>query len=125
MNESTSCGLDSDVGFMNCCGMRTLPQECLVVLWHAAHDGYLGNAPPGRPQVYGFLDQQCQQRWPKTSVRERRFSRHENLTDPDVSFGWFERKGFTSHVLPHWDVDHQINSVNLSGGQSPTVVSHV
>ena len=36
--------------------------------------GYLGNAPPGRLQVYGFLDQQCQQRWPKTSVREGRCS---------------------------------------------------
>jgi len=31
MNESTSCGLDSDVGFMKCCGMRTLAHECLVV----------------------------------------------------------------------------------------------
>ena len=30
------------------------------------------------------------------SIRERRFSRHENQTDPDVSFGWFERKGFTA-----------------------------
>jgi hypothetical protein len=28
MNESTSCGLDSD---MTCCGMRTLAHECLVV----------------------------------------------------------------------------------------------
>ena len=67
-----------------------------MFLWHAVHDGYLGNAPPGRLQVYGFLDQQCQQRWPKTSVRERRFSRHENQTDPDVRFGWFEHKGFTA-----------------------------
>ena len=31
MNESTSCGLDSGVGFMKCCGMRTLAHECLVV----------------------------------------------------------------------------------------------
>jgi hypothetical protein len=31
MNESTSCGLDSDIGFMKCCGMRTLAHECLVV----------------------------------------------------------------------------------------------
>ena len=31
MNESTSCGLDSDVGFMKCLGMRTLAHECLVV----------------------------------------------------------------------------------------------
>ena len=68
-----------------------------MFLWHAVHDGYLGNAPPGRLQVYGFfLAQQCQQRWPKTSVRERRFSRHENQADPDVSSGWFDRKGFTA-----------------------------
>ena len=31
MNESTSCGLGSDVGFMKCCGMRALAHECLVV----------------------------------------------------------------------------------------------
>jgi hypothetical protein len=31
MNESTTCGLDSDIGFMKCCGMRTLAHECLVV----------------------------------------------------------------------------------------------
>jgi hypothetical protein len=31
MNESASCGLDSDIGFMKCCGMRTLAHECLVV----------------------------------------------------------------------------------------------
>jgi hypothetical protein len=30
------------------------------------HDGYLGNSPPGRLQVYGFLDQPCQQHCPKT-----------------------------------------------------------
>ena len=30
------------------------------------------------------------------SIRKSRFSRHENQTDPDVSFGWFERKGFTA-----------------------------
>jgi hypothetical protein len=44
----------------------------------------------------GFLDQQFQQRWPKTSVRENRFLRQENQTDPDVRFGWFEHKGFTA-----------------------------
>jgi hypothetical protein len=31
MNESASCGLDSDIDFMKCCGMRTLAHECLVV----------------------------------------------------------------------------------------------
>jgi hypothetical protein len=31
MNESASCGLDSDNGFMKCCGMRTLAHECLIV----------------------------------------------------------------------------------------------
>jgi hypothetical protein len=31
MNGSASCGLDSDVGFMNCCGMCTLAHESLVV----------------------------------------------------------------------------------------------
>jgi hypothetical protein len=30
-NESASCGLDSDIGFMKSCGMRTLAHECLVV----------------------------------------------------------------------------------------------
>jgi hypothetical protein len=29
--ESASCGLDSDMGFMNSYGMRTLAYECLVV----------------------------------------------------------------------------------------------
>jgi hypothetical protein len=31
MNESASCGLDSDIGFMKCSGMRTLAHECLGV----------------------------------------------------------------------------------------------
>jgi hypothetical protein len=31
MNESASCGLVSDIGFMKCCGMRTLTHECLAV----------------------------------------------------------------------------------------------
>jgi hypothetical protein len=31
MNESASCGLDSDMGFMKCCGMCTLAHACLVV----------------------------------------------------------------------------------------------
>jgi hypothetical protein len=31
MNGSARCGLDSDIGFMTCCGMRTLAHECLVV----------------------------------------------------------------------------------------------
>jgi hypothetical protein len=30
-DESASCGLDADIGFMRCCGMRTLAYECLVV----------------------------------------------------------------------------------------------
>jgi len=33
------------------------------------------------------------------SIRERRFSRHEHQTDPDVSFGWFEQEGVTA-LLP-------------------------
>jgi hypothetical protein len=31
MNESASCGLDSDIGFMKCYSMRTLAHEFLVV----------------------------------------------------------------------------------------------
>jgi hypothetical protein len=31
MNESASCGLDSGMGFMKCCGMPTLAYECIVV----------------------------------------------------------------------------------------------
>jgi hypothetical protein len=31
MNESASCGLGSDIGFMKCYGMRTLAHECLVL----------------------------------------------------------------------------------------------
>jgi ADP-ribosylglycohydrolase len=31
MNESASCGLDSDTGFMICGGMCTLAHGCLVV----------------------------------------------------------------------------------------------
>jgi hypothetical protein len=30
-NESASCGLDSDNGFIQCCGRCTLVHECLVV----------------------------------------------------------------------------------------------
>jgi hypothetical protein len=26
-----------------------------LFLWHAVHDGYLGNAPPGRLQAYVFF----------------------------------------------------------------------
>ena len=65
-------------------------------MWHAVHDGYLGNAPPGRLQVYWFLDQPCQQHWPNIFYPREKISRHENQTDPDVSFGWCERKGFTA-----------------------------
>jgi hypothetical protein len=65
-------------------------------MWHALHDGYLGNAPPGRLQVDGFLDQQCHQHWPKTSVRDRRVTEHENQTDSDVRLGWFQQKGFAA-----------------------------
>jgi hypothetical protein len=62
------------------------------------HDNYLGNAPPGRLKFYGFLHQQCKQHWPKTSVRERRFSRHENQTDSDVRLGWFQHNGLAAHI---------------------------
>jgi hypothetical protein len=31
MNESSSCGLDSDIGLMKRCGMRAPAHECLVV----------------------------------------------------------------------------------------------
>jgi hypothetical protein len=31
MNASAICGLDSDISFMKCCGMRTLARECLLV----------------------------------------------------------------------------------------------
>jgi hypothetical protein len=31
LDESASCGLDSGIGFMKCCGMRALAHECLVV----------------------------------------------------------------------------------------------
>jgi hypothetical protein len=62
------------------------------------HDNYLGNAPPGRLKVLGFLHQQCQQNWPKTSLRERRFSRHGNQTDSDVRLGWFQHKGVAAHI---------------------------
>ena len=31
MNESASCGLESDIGFTKSCGMRALAHECLVV----------------------------------------------------------------------------------------------
>jgi hypothetical protein len=44
-----------------------------LFLWHAVHDDYLGNVPPGRLQVYALLDQQCQQHLPETSVLEKMF----------------------------------------------------
>ena len=31
MSRPVSSGLDSDIGFMKCCGMPTLAHECLVV----------------------------------------------------------------------------------------------
>jgi hypothetical protein len=40
MNAPARCGLESDIGFMTCYGMRTLAHECLVV--------------PLRLQVYVF-----------------------------------------------------------------------
>jgi hypothetical protein len=110
MNESASFGLDSDIGFMNCLGMCTLAHECLV-----------GNVPHGRLQVCGLLDQQCQQHWAKTSVREKRCSRHENQTDSDVTLGWFQHRAShhlcqsylsclewdisAQHFPSHWEVD--------------------
>jgi hypothetical protein len=63
-----------------------------VSLWYARHDGYLGKAPPGRLQVYFFVDQECQQYWPKTYVRDRRVSRDENQTDSDLRLAWFQQE---------------------------------
>ena len=56
------------------------------------------NAPPGRLQVCWFLDQQHQQYWPKTSVRERTYSRHENQTDSDLRSGWFQKTGLAALI---------------------------
>jgi hypothetical protein len=77
--------------------MRTLAHECLgAFLWPAVHDGNLSKAPPGQLQIYTFLNQQCQQHWPKTSVRERICSRHANLTDSNMRSGWFQRNGLSA-----------------------------
>jgi hypothetical protein len=76
------------------------------------HEGYLGNAPHGRLQVHGFWNQQCLQYWPKTSVRERRCSKHENQTDSDVRLGWFYDKGFAALKaylsFLEWDISAQL-----------------
>jgi hypothetical protein len=45
-----------------------------------------------------FLDQRCQQHWPTTSVRERRFSGHENQTDSDVRLGCVQHEGFAARM---------------------------
>ena len=37
------------------------------------------------------MEQQCKQHWAKSSVRKRRFSRHENQTDSDVRLGLFQQ----------------------------------
>jgi hypothetical protein len=123
MNESASCCLDSDIGFMRCRGMRTLAHECLGVPWHAVHDGYLGNAPSARLQVYGFLDQQCQPYWPKTSVRETRFSRNDNQTECDIRSKWFQQEVFPA-LMPKpacrvWSGISLPNSFPLIGGLTP------
>jgi hypothetical protein len=86
-------------------------------------DGSLGNAPPGRLQVYGFLDQQRQQHWSKTSVRERICSRHESQTDSDVRLGLFQHAGFAA-VMPQltcsvWSGISLPNSFPLTGSSTP------
>ena len=106
---------------MKSCGMRTLAHECLVS--SCGHVGSLGNAPPGRLQVHRLLYQQFQQNWPKTSVRERRFSRHGKQSDSDVRLGWFQEKGLSALMpKPTCRVCSGIslpNSFPLTGSSTP------
>jgi hypothetical protein len=94
-----------------------------LFLWHAVHYDYLGNAPTGRLQVYGVLDQQCQQNWPKTSARERTCSRPENQTDSDVRLGWFQHEGFAAPMPKPtcriWSGISMPKSFPLTGSSTP------
>jgi hypothetical protein len=86
------------------------------------HDGSLSNAPPGRLQIYGLFNQQCQQHWPKTSGRERIFSRRGNQTYSDVRLGWFQHKGIAA-LMPKptcsiWIGISLPNSFSLTGSST-------
>jgi hypothetical protein len=70
INESASCGLDSLIGFMRCCGMRTLAHECLVVPVVCSASRFSKQCSSRAAANLWFLDQQCQQHWPKPCVRE-------------------------------------------------------
>ena len=99
MVESASCGLDSDLGFMKCCGMRTVAHECLVSSCRMQCLTVLETILlQGGSKFMFLLNQLCQQYWPKTSVPEGRCSRHENQTDADMRFGWFQHKGLAALV---------------------------
>jgi hypothetical protein len=94
-----------------------------LFLWHAVHDGYLGNASPWRLQVYVCLQQWCQQHWPKASVRERICPRHESRTDSDVRLGRFQHKGIAA-LMPKptcrvWSGISLPNSFLLTGSSTP------
>jgi hypothetical protein len=91
-------------------------------MWHAVLDGYLGSAPPGRLQVCGLCYQKSQQHWQKSSVRERRFSKHEHQTDSDVRLGWFQDKGLVA-LMPKptrrvWSGISLPNSFSLTGSST-------
>jgi hypothetical protein len=121
LNESASCGLGSDRGVHE--ELRHAYTCSGVPGCSCGHDGSLGNAPPGRLQVDGFLDQQCQQHWPKTSVRETTFSRHDKQTDSDVRLGCFQQMGraacMPKPTLRVWSGISLPNSFPLTGTSTP------
>jgi hypothetical protein len=110
MDESASCGLDFDIGFIKCCGMRALAHECLVVRVACSAE-WLSRQCSSRVAASVWVwDQQCQQHWPKTSVRDRRVSRHETHTDSDVRLGGFQQKGFAA-LMPKLSCDVWIRNL--------------
>jgi hypothetical protein len=78
------------------------------------HDGSRGNAPPGRLQVYGFLDQQRQQHRPKTSVREREYVQGMK-TKPAQTWDWADfSKRASQHLCQSLPVVFGVGYLSLT-----------
>jgi hypothetical protein len=94
-----------------------------LFLWHAKHDSYIGNAPPGRLQVHGFCCISTASRIGQRVLSEREHnSRHEHQSDSDMRLGWFQHKGIAA-LMPKltcrvWDGISLPNSFPLTGSSN-------
>jgi hypothetical protein len=86
-------------------------------------DGYLGNAPPGRPQAHVFVCISSASRIGLRLLSEREhISRHENQSDSDMRMGWVQHKGIAA-LLPKptrrvWSGISQPKSFPLTGSST-------